>query len=774
VAVQVAAEVAAQFTDGAAFVSLTALKDADLVVPTIAQALRLSAAAGQSVTDSLVQYLEHQRLLLVVDNFEQVLAAAGQVAQILQLAPGLTVLATSREPLRVRDERVEPIPPLPLPDPARVPDLDRLGQIPAVALFVERARQARPGFALTAENADAIEEICLRLDGLPLALELAAAVVSVLPPAALLARLERHLPLPPRGARDLPERQQTMRTTIAWSYDLLGAGEQQLLRRLAVFAGAFTLEAAQAVGAEMGSPAGQADEATVLEQLAHLLDKNLVQAQPDAGPQPRFSMLETIREYAQEQLAASGEQAAAQERHAHYFLRLAEVADPRWSSPEWTWHGIPGLQQDADNLRAALDWALEHGDPDSALGLCGSLGSYWFTGNQEEGRRRLRRVLDTAPASRTLYRARALIAYGMVQRGFRADESAQAAREALSIYQEVGDAWGAATAKLLIVFDLIERGEVAQAQRLLDEAEAAFRDADDRWGEATVWWLRTTVGLDIGDVDLAVKAGTMALNRFRELEDMWGVAGVLGDLAETARRRGDYRAAVAMCEESLALARAHGVRYVEQQELLRLGNLFTLLGEHDRAAKLHQESLALANRIGNRVDAACAYDGMGLLARRRGDPALAAQYHRKALAIYRELGRRTSTRVLPGLVQALSLSSLGYCQEMLGDLAEAERCHREALAMARERGATLTIALGIEGLAGVAAARGHAERAARLLGSAAAIRAQMGAPVVQPERADVDRASTSARRALGHKAFDHAYRDGQALDLDSTLDQLAV
>jgi tetratricopeptide (TPR) repeat protein len=546
-----------------------------------------------------------------------------------------------------------------------------------------------------------------------------------------------------------------------------------LFRRLAVFAGGFTLDAVQAVCADAdGDSAGPADDATVLEQLAHLLDKSLVQAQPDAGAQPRFTTLETIREYAQEQLAARGEIADVQERHARYFLRLAEGAGARGSSPESAWQGMQGLREDADNLRVALDWALEHGDPDTALRLCGSLGWYWFTGNQEEGRRQLRRVLDTVPASRTLYRARALIAYGLVQRGFRADESARAAREALSIYQEVGDAWGAATAKSLMVFDLIEQGKVPQAQRLLDEADAAFRDVGDRWGQAGVWWLRMTVGFHIGDVDLAVEAGTMALNRFRELGDVSAVAGVLGDLAETARRRGDYQAAVAMCEESLDLARAHGIRYVEQGELLRLGNLFTLLGEYDQAARLHRESLDLANRIGNRVDAASVYDGMGLLARRRGDPTLAAQHHRKALGIYRELRHHAGTRVLPGLVQALSLSSLGYCQEMLGDLAEAERCHREALGMAREHGAILTIAVGIEGLAGVAAARGEVERAARLLGSAGAIRAQMGAPLVQPEREDVDRAAKTARRGLGDKAFDHAYRDGQALDLDSALKEL--
>jgi predicted ATPase len=768
VAEHVAGDVGAEFSDGVAFVPLSGLRDAHLVMPTIAQAFHLSPEPGQSAVESLVQYLQHLRLLLVIDNFEHVLAAAREVAQVLAVSPGLTILATSREPLRVRGEHVEPMLPLALPDPTHLPDLRWLGQVPAVALFVERAREARPAFALTAQNADAVDEICHRLDGLPLALELTAAVLSVLTPDALLTRLEQHLPLPARGARDLPERHQTMRNTIAWSYDLLGSAEQRFFRRLAVFAGGFTLDAAQIVcaDADMG-PAGPADDTAVLERLALLLDKSLVQVQPEASAEPRFTMLETIREYAEEQLAASGEEADLRRRHLAYFLAKADAV-PLTHPPD-QWKGMH-IEQERHNLRQALDWALEDEDPDSALGLCGCLGWYWFLGNQDEGRRRLRQVLDVAPTSRIRHRARALIAYGLVLAWHQGDESARAAREALSIFEEIRDSPGAAAAKLLIVLDPNEQDERSQ-ERLLVEAESAFRAVDDRVGEATVWQLRTELGLHIGNLELASSAGTMALNRFRELGDIWGVAGMLGDLAETARRRGDYRAALEMCEESLALARTHGIRYVEQEELPRLGDLFTLLGEFDRAAKLHGESLDLANRIGDRVGAAHVYEGMGLLARRRGDPALAARYHRQALTVYRELGHRTGIRVraLPGPVQALSLSNLGYCYEMLGDLAEAERCHREALALAREHGEALSVVLCIDGLASVAAASGQAERAARLLGSAAAIRSRSGTPLVQPERADVERVTAAARRSLGGRAFDRAYRQGQTLDLESTM-----
>src|SRR5947209_11884285 len=316
VAVQVAADLVPQFTDGVAFISLASLKDPKLVVPTVARALGVSESGSGSLDERLLEYLRPRQVLLVIDNAEQLISAAPIATQYLELAPRLKLLVTRREPLRVRDEQIVPVPPLALPDPAHLPDLEHLVQLPAVALFVERAREARPDFALTSENAATIVELCQRLDGLPLALELAAAVLSLLSPAALLARLERRLPLPSRGARDLPERQQTLRNTIAWSYDLLEEGEQQLFRRLSVFAGGFTLEAVQAVcvfeAIETSSPA-QADDGAVLEQLAHLLDKSLVQAQQGTGGEPRFTLLETIREYATEQLAASGEEAGEQQ-----------------------------------------------------------------------------------------------------------------------------------------------------------------------------------------------------------------------------------------------------------------------------------------------------------------------------------------------------------------------------------------------------------------------------------------------------------------------------
>jgi len=337
--------------------------------------------------------------LLVLDNTEQLIATTAPLAaQALEVAPRLKLLVTSREPLRVREEQLVPVQPLALPDPAQVPDLAQISAIPAVALFVERAREATPTFALTSDNAAIIVELCQRLDGLPLALELAAARLSLLTPSALLARLEHRLPLLSRGARDLPARQQTLRTTIAWSYDLLEAGEQQLFRRLSAFVGGFTLEAVQAVCFPEASGASSPrvdEEAAALEQLAQLLDKSLVQAQQGTSGEPRFTMLETIREYATEQLAASGEEASVQERHVYYFLRLAEEAEPHLYRPSERDNWLERLESEDANLRVALAWCEAKQDRvETGLRLAGALAFYWvLRSSLQEGRTWLEAML---------------------------------------------------------------------------------------------------------------------------------------------------------------------------------------------------------------------------------------------------------------------------------------------------------------------------------------------------------------------------------------------
>jgi predicted ATPase len=492
VALQVAADLTPHFADGTAFISLAALKDPTLVVPTVARALGVSQTEGESLDERLLAYLQPRHMLLVLDNAEQLVAAAPLAAQALELAPRLKRLVTSREPLRVRDEQLVPVPPLALPDPVQLPDLAHLEQTPAVALFVERACEARPAFAFTSENAAPIVEICQRLDGLPLALELAAARLSLLTPAALLARLERRLPLLSRGARDLPERQQTLRNTIAWSYDLLEAGEQRLFRRLSVFAGGFTLEAAQAVcifEAFGPSSPGQPDDGVVLEQLAQLLDKSLVQPQQGTGGEPRFSMLETIWEYAREQLATSGEEGAMQERHAHYFLRLAEEAWTHLSSPEWDiW--LRRLEREDANLRAALAWCKAKKDgAEIGLRLAGALDYYWFLHDDvHEGRTWLEGMLArTDSTDRSAARGKALVGAGWLAWAEGDYEAASPrAEEGLSIAREMGDKRWIGNAEWSLGLVRMGQRNSAAARPLLEESRTLFSLDPGRPGVGTL------------------------------------------------------------------------------------------------------------------------------------------------------------------------------------------------------------------------------------------------------------------------------------------------
>ena len=372
-ALAAARAVAGQFADGAAFVSLETLTDTSLIVETVAQQLHVPALPGQPLAESLLAFLGPRQLLLLVDNVEQLVAAAPLAEQALARSPGLKLLATSREPLRLRGERVMPVAPLALPDASAVVDLGILAAVPAVAFFLTCARDARPDFELTETNAAAVAEICRRLDGLPLALQLAAARLTVLSPEGLLARLERRLPLLTRGPRDLPERQQTLRAAIAWSYDMLGTAEQRLFRQLGVFIGGFTLEAVEAL------VDGGRSDVDPLEAISRLVGQSVVFVQPLDETTPRYRMLETIREFALERLAESGEAAQTRRRHAEFFADLATRAEPMLlgTAEQRTWTAQLGQAQ--DNVRAALAWSMSaEGELGVGVALAGALGWFWL------------------------------------------------------------------------------------------------------------------------------------------------------------------------------------------------------------------------------------------------------------------------------------------------------------------------------------------------------------------------------------------------------------
>jgi predicted ATPase len=599
-AVKIAADLAPQFADGVAFISLATLKDPTLLVPTVARALGVSQTGGDALDERLLEYLRSREVLLVLDNFEQLVAAAPLTVQALKLAPRLKLLVTSREPLRVRDEQIVLVPPLALPDPAHLPDLEHLVQIPAVALFVERAREARPDLTLTSENAATIVELCQRLDGLPLALELAAAVLSLLPPAALLARLERRLPLPSRGARDLPERQQTLRTTIAWSYDLLEEGEQQLFRRLSVFVGGFTLGAVQAVclpGASGTSSTQIDDEGAVLEQLGQLLDKSLVQAQQGTGGEPRFTMLETIREYASEQLVESREEAAVQERHAQYFLRLAEEAWPHLYSPERD-NWLERLEREDANLRAVLAWSEAKQDAvDTGLRLAGALAVHWYLhGSLHEGRMWLEAMLArTGSTDRSAARGRALYGAGFLAWAQGDLEAASSrAEEALSIRREVGDKRWTAYAIMLLGLVRFTQGNMEVARSLLEESHSLTKELGDAWGQALTLYQLGNAALRSGDRARAYAHFEESLRLFQEQGDALYTAMVLSALEGTVSSQGDQERASSLYQQSLPLMRQALNRGVLGQYLIYGGDLWLHRWGDKQQAKVHySEGLSL-------------------------------------------------------------------------------------------------------------------------------------------------------------------------------------
>src|SRR5947209_1862334 len=409
---QVASDLLDDFADGVCFVPLAHVRDPELVVPTIARALGIKEAGERPLLDLLQASLQHKRLLLLLDNFEQVVAAAAGLAELLASCPQLKILVTSRAVLHIHGEHEFPVPPLALPDLNDLPQSQTLSQYAAVALFLERAQAARPDFELTPANARAIAEICVRLDGLPLAIELAAARVKLLPPQALLARLEHRLQVLTGGARDVPARQQTLRNLLAWSYDLLDGKEQQLFGRLSVFVGGGTLEAVEGLSTALGDL-----PAYVLDGLTSLIDKSLLRQTEQEGQEPRLLMLETIREYGLEVLAASGEMESTRRAHATYYLALAELAELELGGPQQgVW--LDRLEREHDNLRAALQWTIEQGEAggsmEMALRLGGALRRFWWgRGHWSEGRNFLERALATGLAGTWIapsVRAKALLA----------------------------------------------------------------------------------------------------------------------------------------------------------------------------------------------------------------------------------------------------------------------------------------------------------------------------------------------------------------------------
>ncbi len=525
-------------------VPLAPIRDPDFVLPTIARALD-APAGDELVAQRLAAHIGAAALLVLLDNFEQVVEAAPAITDLLAACPGLRVLVTSRARLRVGAERVFPVPPLGLPDPGGT---DGETGSEAVALFLERARAVDPAFAPVGDEAGAVAEICRRLDGLPLAIELAAARAALLPPRAMLGRLEKRLPLLTGGARDAPARQRTMRDAIAWSHDLLSPDEQALFRRLAVFVGGFTLEAAEAVAGDAQAPGG------VFAGIEALAGQSLVRRLDVVAAEPRYAMLETVREYGLERLAVSGEDGAVRARHAAWCLALAEEGEPHpWAGAlQGRW--LDRLEGELANLRAALAWLEETGDAETGLRLAGALGRLWlYRSHRVEGRAWLERALARGGEAPTTGRAIALEVLGMLDVYLGGERAVTLLANSLALWRDLGDARGTAGALLLLGFGELNQGDRARAVRLLEEAAARFEALGDRSGVAHARLELGNAAVEGGDGAKGEALLEEALALFRRVGDHFGVAGTLIMLAWAAEDRGDPQGAAARYRESLGL-----------------------------------------------------------------------------------------------------------------------------------------------------------------------------------------------------------------------------
>ena len=588
VALAAAQRVQHDFADGTRFVPLAAINDPALVASSLATALGITESGGQSLTDQLVSAIGHRHLLLVLDNFEQLLPAAPLVADLLLACPALTVLATSRAPLRVTGEQLVPIPPMAVPAER---SLAAIESAEAVRLFVTRAQAADPAFELTETNAEAIAAICRRLDGLPLAIELAAARTALLPPEALLSRLDPMLPMLRGGPADAPARQQTMRDTISWSYSLLSPVEQSLFRRLGVFVGGFTLDAAEAVSRETAVVSWQSESTTAdsgLDRIASLVDKSLLRQTPGPNGQPRYIMLETVREFAVERLAAGRDDASARRAHADWHIALAETAGPDFDAGHNVGRWLDIFDAEIANVRAALSWLEATGDFIGMLRLLTPLDEYWTARPYvAEARRWLEAALVAAHDAPLGLRAAGLhLATYLTAYLGDTPAAVDYAEHGLSLARTATDPYilGRAYNDLGTAWDL--GCEPDKAAAAYAEAIPLFRAAGQTAYAAyalgnlgEMWQVR-------GDVAEAVELLDEALAIFRELGYPTGIAMVLGQRAHAARLLADYPRAVDLFAESIATARTIGADRIILGGMAGLAGVALATGKEKRAARL--------------------------------------------------------------------------------------------------------------------------------------------------------------------------------------------
>ena len=702
-ALQVGAEVLKRFPAGVWMVELAPVADPSLIPDAIAGALGMRDVRNQDTMTSLADFLLEKQLLLILDNFEHLLEGATLLTQLLEFAPELRILVTSRAILHVRGEQDFPVPPLSSPAPGDEKDLEALTQYESVQLFIDRARFAKPDFAVTDDNAPAVAEICHRLEGLPLAIELAAARTKILPPQALLARLSKRLDVLTSTARDLPARQRTLRGAIEWSYELLDESERRLLARLSIFTGDASLEAIETVCGVDGED--------VLDGIASLVDKSLVLQLEGDDQEPRFVMLEMIKEYGRERLIGEGEYELVAASHARYFLELTEKAASRLSGPEQgRWLGL--LEKEHVNLQSALAWLIR-GDVDEAHRLAHILQWFWWIrGHLSVGRHWLERVL-AVPAQDPIKRSRALSSAGA------------------------------------LVADL---GDMRTAEAYFSEAAQLARENDNTLALA---WAVTGLGYVAyrdGEGDKAVRLQEAALRDFNEQGDLRGRTIAMTRLGMLALRTGDFAESDRFHEENLAIRRQMGDTWGIASVLNNLGYNAILQNDPEAALPHLEEALQLFREIGFKEGIGNVLDSLALVASARGDWDRAADLLEECLQVFRSLGYKQAI--------CFVLAQFGRAEIERKNLARGGALLREGLTIANDLYDTETLPYCFEGIGGGLAVLGEGAQAAFLFGFSDVFRSEAGEPLPPVDRPRRDAHLVMAREAVGSEVVEEAFARG--------------
>ncbi len=619
------------FPDGAWFVPLAAITQPDGVLGALGQALGVRESGGRSLRGDLFDLLREKRLLLLLDNFEHLLPAASVVADLLSACPGVKVLVTSQAVLHLRGEREHIVQPLGLPGPSASLLPDELSQHEAVALFIERALEVSPNFALTRNNARAVADICRKLEGLPLAIELAAARVKVLSPEAILSRLGRRLKLLVGGQIDLPPRQRALESAVAWSYNLLDDAEKSLFRGLSVFAGGCSLQAVEEVlGGGISPP-----DSDLLERVTSLINKSLLARIETEGGEPRFIMLETLREYGAERLEESGEAEAALLAHALYCVELAEASfEGLKGGRQLEW--VHTLELEHANLRAALQWTVEHGEAALALRMAGALGRFWeMRGYLSEGRSWLGKAIgiEDAVAAASPARALAHFSCGMLAVRQRDHSSAHTLlEESRNLYKELGDKTGLSNALNALAVLAVD-SDYEQALSLHEESLALRRELGDKMGIATSLYNIAFIKMHQGKWSEAYPMATESLGMWRELDSIFGVARVLYLLGMMAAGQGEFQVALTRLDECLDLCRQLADDWLAAWAQHALGDALYLLGDYERAAGIFAQAEAAFRALGDELGTARTLASLGREAFRVENYGEARRLFDEALAI---------------------------------------------------------------------------------------------------------------------------------------------